>query len=71
MRVETTDIVFGLTMASLIVLGLTLILFSYGPWPCESRWDGYETDWSFTGGCKVLTDSGYIPEDNFRVTTTP
>lgn len=60
-----------LLLGMLFIAAILMFVWALGPWPCEARWDGYDVDWTFQGGCKVLTDSGYIPEDNFRVTTTP
>lgn len=64
-------LVFLITMTSLLLIALAVLAFAFGPVACEERWYGFDTSWSFFGGCKVLTESGYIPEGSFRVVTTP
>lgn len=65
------DKLFFSIMGALVLTALVVVALAFGPWGCEARWDGFETDWSPLGGCKVLTESGYVPQGNFRVIATP
>lgn len=71
MRSEVGDYALWATIAVVGVVVLLIYGQMFGPWGCEARWAGYETEWGVMSGCRVMTDSGFIPEANFRIMTTP
>jgi hypothetical protein len=34
---------------------------------CHQRWGEMHHEWSLLGGCRVLTEDGYVPESNLRI----
>ena len=68
------DMVFSVIIIALSVVLVVWIaggLVWFGPVGCEARWEGFDVQWTLQGGCRVLTESGYVPEDSFRVVATP
>jgi low affinity Fe/Cu permease len=54
---------------SLIILVVFLIaIFIWKPIQCNGKTEGMgmESKWSFTGGCQVKTEKGWIPLENYR-----
>jgi hypothetical protein len=56
---------FALAILPIAVI-IAYVAWVLGPWGCDARWDE-RTDWSVTAGCRVWTDQGWVPEDNYRV----
>lgn len=63
------DRVFEWAMAVFVVVVIGGTLWYSGPGGCASRWGGskYIHRWEVFGGCQVMTDQGFVPEDRMRV----
>lgn len=62
---------FPIMLVIFFTVAFVMLGHYMGPTGCDARWDGFDTTWTVQGGCKVLTESGYVPEDNFRIIATP
>lgn len=56
---------------ALVSLLFAVLLFSFAYWRsevvCEAKWEGtYETQYSFSGGCRVKINGKWVPSSNVR-----
>lgn len=53
----------------LVVMTTPLLLaVAISKMSCAPSWEGsgFETDWTFWGGCRIKVDGKWTPEDNYR-----
>ncbi len=64
-------IIAGLAfLVSMMVLAFIVVILELTGVFCADMWSDFGYQYSWTGGCKVQTESGFVPEENVRITSS-
>lgn len=53
------------TVVAFALIGLAVYWISKEV--CETKFSSYITRWAWFGGCQILHEGNWVPENNFRV----
>lgn len=54
-------------VAIALIVVLSVVMAFWGAASCDAAWGPMQHEWSFFGGCRVLTEDGWVPADNLRI----
>lgn len=51
---------------TVLLIGLPIACNQISKAECNAKWESFQPKYSFFGGCRILVDGNYIPDDNYR-----
>ena len=64
---DDLKVIIGIVLVAVLVVVASVALGVVMAVSCDDRWGEMQHEWSFCGGCRVLTEDGYVPESNLRI----